>query len=122
MRFDTPEVRAYKSAFNPTKNIALSKLALKPPILLKSSNGPGEKDDFGLSDVTLSSNGEKNTVVLFVPLAFTGVCTGELCDITAGLGSYTDLNADVIAVSVDSPLLRASGRRRKKSASLWPAI
>ena len=75
-----------------------------PNFTLKSSNGPGEKDDFGLSDVTLSSNyGEKNTVVLFVPLAFTGVCTGELCDITAGLGSYTDLNADVIAISVDSP-------------------
>jgi len=75
-----------------------------PNFNLKSSNGSGEKDDFGLSDVTLSSNyGEKNTVVLFVPLAFTGVCTGELCDITAGLGSYTDLNADVIAISVDSP-------------------
>ena len=39
----------------------------------------------------------------FLPLAFTGVCTGELCDITAGLGSYTDLNADVVAISVDSP-------------------
>ena len=46
---------------------------------------------------------DKNTVLLFVPLAFTGVCTGELCDITAGLSSYTDLNADVIGISVDSP-------------------
>ena len=75
-----------------------------PDFTLKSSNGPGEKNDFGLTDVTISANfGEKNTVVLFVPLAFTGVCTGELCDITAGLGSYGELNADVIAVSVDSP-------------------
>jgi peroxiredoxin len=75
-----------------------------PDFTLKSSNGPGEKDDFGLSDVTLSANnGEKNTVILFFPLAFTGVCTKEMCDITAGLGEYSDLNADVIAISVDSP-------------------
>ena len=58
----------------------------------------------GLSDVTLSKNfGTKNTVVLFFPLAFTGVCTTELCDVTAGLSQYGDLNADVIGVSVDSP-------------------
>jgi peroxiredoxin len=45
-----------------------------PDFTLKSSNGPSEKDDFGLSDVTLSANnGEKNTVILFFPLAFTGV-------------------------------------------------
>ena len=75
-----------------------------PDFTLKSSNGPGEKNDFGLSDVTLSANnGEKNTVVLFFPLAFTGVCTKEMCDITAGLSGYSDLNADVIAISVDSP-------------------
>ena len=69
-----------------------------PDFTLKSkSSGDG-------ADVTLSSNfGSKNTVLLFVPLAFTGVCTGEWCDITAGLGAYTDLNADVIGISVDSP-------------------
>ena len=75
-----------------------------PSFSLKSINGPGEKDDFGLCNVTLSdNNGLKNTVVLFVPLAFTGVCTQELCDITSGLADYSDLNADVIAISVDSP-------------------
>ena len=75
-----------------------------PNFSLKSINGPGEKDDFGLSTVTLSDNdGRKNTVILFVPLAFTGVCTQELCDITSGLADYGDLNADVIAISVDSP-------------------
>ena len=56
------------------------------------------------ADVKLSANfGQKNTVLLFFPLAFTGVCTTEMCDMTAGLGAYTALNADVIAVSVDSP-------------------
>ena len=75
-----------------------------PDFSLKSINGPGDKDDFGLSNVTLrDNNGQKNTVILFVPLAFTGVCTQELCDITSGLADYSELNADVIAISVDSP-------------------
>lgn len=52
----------------------------------------------------LSDNfGKKNTVVLFFPLAFTGVCTQEMCDVTAGLSQYSKLNADVIGISVDSP-------------------
>ena len=71
----------------------------KAPDFTLKSKSTGE-----VADVTLSANyGSKNTVLLFVPLAFTGVCTGELCDITAGLSSYSDLNADVIGVSIDSP-------------------
>ncbi|TLD70741.1 redoxin domain-containing protein [Phragmitibacter flavus] len=57
-----------------------------------------------LVDVTLSASfGSKSTVLLFFPLAFTGVCTQEFCDITAGLSAYSDLNANVIGISVDSP-------------------
>jgi len=84
--------------------MAIEKGCKAPDFSLKSINGSGEKDDFGLSEVSLSSNiGEKNTVILFFPLAFTGVCTKELCDVTAGLSAYGDLNAEVIAISVDSP-------------------
>ncbi len=55
-------------------------------------------------EVKLSNNfGKKNTVLLFFPLAFTSVCTKEMCDITSGLGDYTNLGAEVIGVSVDSP-------------------
>jgi peroxiredoxin len=62
------------------------------------------KQASGVVDVKLSDNlGKKNTVLLFVPLAFTGVCTNELCEISAGLSAYTSLNADVIGISVDSP-------------------
>lgn len=62
------------------------------------------KQESGVVDVKLSDNhGKKNTVLLFVPLAFTGVCTSELCDISAGISAYTSLNADVIGISVDSP-------------------
>ena len=58
----------------------------------------------GLKDVTLSANfGKKNTVVLFFPLAYTGVCTAEMCDVTGGLGDYAKFDAEVLAISVDSP-------------------
>ncbi len=69
-----------------------------PDFTLKSKSADG------LKDVTLSANfGQRQTVLLFFPLAFTGVCTQELCDQTAGLGEYEQLGASVIAISVDSP-------------------
>ncbi|MGC9942391.1 MAG: redoxin domain-containing protein [Verrucomicrobiota bacterium] len=69
-----------------------------PDFTLKS------KTASGVADVKLSANfGQKNTVLLFFPLAFTSVCTTEMCDQTAGIGEYEQLGANVIAVSVDSP-------------------
>jgi peroxiredoxin len=78
--------------------MALSVGSKAPDFTLKS------KTKNGLGDVSLSANfGKKNTVLLFFPLAFTGVCTQEMCDVSAGLGDYSDLDAEVIGVSVDSP-------------------
>ena len=67
------------------------------------------------AEIKLSNNfGKKNTVLLFFPLAFTGVCTAELCDITSGLGAYASLGADVIAISVDSPFAQAAWAAKEK--------
>jgi peroxiredoxin len=67
-----------------------------PDFTLKS------KTATGLVDVKLSNNfGQKNTVLLFFPLAYTSVCTTEMCDVSNGLASFA--GADVIAISVDSP-------------------
>ena len=41
-------------------------------------------------------------VLLFFPLAFTGVCTTELCTMRDDLASYNNLDAEILAVSVDS--------------------
>ena len=58
----------------------------------------------GLKDIKLSQQLAQGPVVLlFFPLAFTGVCTSEMCDVTSGLGEYEKLGASVIALSVDSP-------------------
>ena len=73
------------------------------------------KQAAGLVDVKLSNNfGKKNTVVLFFPLAFTSVCTTEMCDVTAGLGAYSGLNAEVIGISVDSPFAQEAWAQKEK--------
>jgi len=80
-----------------------------PDFTLKS------KQASGLVDVKLSNNfGKKNTVLLFFPAAFTGVCTQELCDITGGLSAYAGLNADVIAISVDTPFAQEAWAQKEK--------
>lgn len=57
----------------------------------------------GPKKVKLSEQlGRGNIVLLFVPAAFTGVCTEELCDVSQGLSAYEALNATVYGISGDS--------------------
>ena len=80
-----------------------------PDFTLKS------KQASGLVDVKLSHNyGKKNTVLLFFPAAFTGVCTSEFCDLTAGLSQYSSLNAEVIGVSVDNAFSQEAWAQKEK--------
>ena len=89
--------------------MAISIGSKAPDFSLKS------KQASGLVDVKLSSNfGQKNTVVLFFPLAFTSVCTKEMCDITSGLNAYSGMNADVIGISVDSPFAQEAWAQKEK--------
>src|SRR6201746_2522700 len=89
--------------------MALSVGTKAPDFSLKS------KQSTGLVDVKLSNNfGKKNTVLLFFPAAFTGVCTAEMCDITAGLSQYSGLNADVIGLSVDTPFAQEAWAQKEK--------
>ena len=53
--------------------------------------------------VSLSDYKGKNVVLLFFPLAFTGVCTKELCNVRDNIGIYNNSKAKVLAISVDSP-------------------
>lgn len=63
--------------------------------------------DFSLFDsdknkVTLSDFTGKNILLLFFPLAFTSTCTKELCAVRDDISRYSNLNALVIGISVDS--------------------
>ncbi len=83
--------------------------AKAPDFTLKS------KQASGMVDVKLSDNfGKKNTVVLFFPAAFTGVCTKELCDVSGGLGDFKGMAADVIAISVDTPFAQEAWAQKEK--------
>jgi len=89
--------------------MALSVGTQAPDFTLKS------KTANGLQDVSLSANfGKKNTVLLFFPLAFTGTCTQEMCSVSGGLSAYGDLQAEVIAVSVDSPFAQEAWALKEK--------
>lgn len=58
--------------------------------------------DSDKQEVNLSDYKGKNVVLLFFPLAFTSVCTAELCSLRDNISAYNGLNAQVLAVSVDS--------------------
>jgi peroxiredoxin len=64
-----------------------------PQFTLKDSDG---------NDVSLSDFKGSPVLVLFFPLAFTGVCTKELCSVRDSISIYNSANAKVIAISVDS--------------------
>jgi peroxiredoxin len=52
--------------------------------------------------VSLKDFHGKNVVLLFFPAAFTSVCTKELCSMRDSLHDYQKLNAEILAISVDS--------------------
>ena len=63
--------------------------------------------DFTLYDsdknkVTLSEFKGTNVLVLFFPLAFTSVCTAELCSVRDNLKMYEQLDVKPLGISVDS--------------------
>ncbi|HRI42243.1 MAG TPA: peroxiredoxin [Bacteroidia bacterium] len=53
-------------------------------------------------EVTLANFKGKNLVVFFFPMAWTGVCTKEMCSIQEDYNAYSGMNAETIGVSVDS--------------------
>lgn len=56
-----------------------------------------------MEDVRLEDFSGQTVLLLFVPLAFTGVCTEEVCQMSAEVNDYAGLGARVMAISVDSP-------------------
>jgi len=89
--------------------MALAQGSKAPDFTLKTKTADG------LADVRLSDNfGKRQTVLLFFPFAFTGVCTREMCDITAGIDAYAKLDAAVYGISVDSPHAQRAWAEREK--------
>ncbi|MFF7180877.1 redoxin domain-containing protein [Streptomyces sp. NPDC008121] len=60
------------------------------------------KDNHGRTVRLSDYRGEKNVVLLFYPFAFTGVCTGELCELRDNLPKFVNDDTQLLAVSNDS--------------------
>ncbi|MEM9017539.1 MAG: redoxin domain-containing protein [Verrucomicrobiota bacterium] len=57
--------------------------------------------------------GDGNILLLFVPMAFTGVCTQEFCSVTSELAEYADLNAKVFGISGDNPFAQQNWKEKE---------
>ena len=68
----------------------------------------------GPKPISLSAEvGKKNILLLFVPMAFTGVCTTELCEISKGIGSYDSLDCTVYGISGDNPFAQQAWAQKE---------
>ena len=67
---------------------------LAPDFTLKNHNG----EEVKLSDF----RGKKNVVLVFFPMAFTGICTGELCEIRDNSSSFVSDDVQVLGISCDT--------------------
>jgi peroxiredoxin len=88
-----------------------------PDFVLKDQDGQLRR----LSDY----HGKKNVLLVFYPLAFSGICTGELCQLRDDLPSFENEDTTTLAVSVDSPyVLKAFAEREGYPFGLlsdfWP--
>jgi peroxiredoxin len=75
-----------------------------------------EAPDFTLRDengqeFTLSSLRGRNAVLVFYPLAFSGICTKELHDLSDAAERYDAAGAEVIGISIDSPFVQKAFKR-----------
>jgi peroxiredoxin len=84
--------------------------ARAPDFTLPSTSG---------SEVTLSQLKGKNVLLAFFPLAFTRVCTTEMCSFSEDYGAFRDADTEVLPISVDSiPTLKEFKSKERISVDL----
>lgn len=65
-------------------------------------------------EISLSDYRGQNVLVLFFPLAFTSVCTAELCGVRDNIGAYNNMNAVVLGISVDTAFTLGKFKEEQK--------
>jgi peroxiredoxin len=82
-------------------------------------------NQFG-EEVTLSSfRDKKNVVIVFYPLSFSGICTGELCELRDNFAQFENADVELLAISVDSKFVQKQfaeheGYKFSVLADFWP--
>ncbi len=69
--------------------------------------------------------GKKPVVLVFYPLSFSGICTGELCEIRDNFAKFDKENVELLAISVDSKFVQKQfaeheGYKFSVLADFWP--
>jgi mycoredoxin-dependent peroxiredoxin len=75
--------------------------------------------------VRLSELRGRTVVLVFFPFAFSGICTGELCEIRDNLALFDSADAAVLGISVDSKFAQRAYAEREGYtfdllADFWP--
>jgi peroxiredoxin len=82
-------------------------------------------NQFG-ENVKLSDfRGKKPVVLVFYPLSFSGICTGELCELRDNFAKFESENVELLAISVDSKFVQKQfadheGYKFSVLADFWP--
>ena len=82
-------------------------------------------NQFG-AEVSLSDfRGKKNVVLVFYPLSFSGICTGELCELRDNFAQFDSADVELLAISVDSKFVQkqfaeSEGYKFNVLADFWP--
>jgi glutaredoxin-dependent peroxiredoxin len=88
--------------------MALAVGSKAPEFSLPTKTGEGPKQ------VKLSDNfGKTNTLLLFFPMAFTGTCTTEMCNLSPELPDYAGMNAAVYGISGDNPFAQEAWAKKE---------
>jgi peroxiredoxin len=88
--------------------MALTTGTAAPDFSLPTKTADGPKQ-IKLSDF----RGRQPVVLLFVPMAFTGTCTDELCAVSQSLNRYSSLNAAVLGISGDNPFAQEAWAQKE---------
>jgi len=82
-------------------------------------------NQYGETVSLVDFRGKKNVVVVFYPLSFSGICTGELCELRDNFSQFERSDVELLAISVDSKFVQKQfaeheGYKFSVLADFWP--
>ena len=82
-------------------------------------------NQFGENVALSDFKGKSNVVLVFYPLSFSGVCTGELCELRDNFAQFEAADVELLAISVDSKFVQKrfaeqEGYKFSVLADFWP--
>ena len=82
-------------------------------------------NQFGETVSLAQFKGQKPVVLVFYPLSFSGICTGELCEIRDNFAKFDNKDVELLAISVDSKFVQKQfadheGYKFSVLADFWP--